>query len=180
MLDFIAPLKKSLCFLVPVVVLTICACAPASSDKQAASSSKQAATPGPIDADAANEFTTTDSGLKYRILRKADGPKPTADDWVEVHYAGTLDDQSEFDSSYQRGSPFSTALTQVIPGWTEGLQLVNRGGMIELEIPAELGYGSRGAGGAIPPNATLHFTIELLNVFTVDQYGNLAAKKAVE
>ncbi len=119
---------------------------------------------GPIDDDAPEEFTTTDSGLQYRILRKSDGDKATARDSVTVHYRGWLDDETEFDSSYGRGEPISFPLGGVIAGWTEGMQLVGEGGMIELTIPPELGYGSRGAGAAVPPNATLHFTVELLSV----------------
>ena len=120
--------------------------------------------PGPIDADAPTAFTTTASGLKYKILRKADGSTPSATDKVTVHYKGWLDDGTVFDSSYQRGKPISFPLTGVIPGWTEGLQFVSTGGMIELEIPSDLGYGPRGAGGAIPPNATLHFLVELIEI----------------
>lgn len=120
--------------------------------------------PGPSDPDAAVEFLQTESGLKYRVLRKSDGPKPTESSRVKVHYVGTLDDGTEFDSSYRRGEPASFALSGVVPGWTEGLQLVGEGGMIELEIPSHLGYGPQGMPGAIPPNATLHFTVELLEV----------------
>jgi FKBP-type peptidyl-prolyl cis-trans isomerase FkpA len=120
--------------------------------------------PGPTDPDAPTEFTQTESGLKYRILRKSDGQKPTADNTVSVHYAGWLDDKTEFDSSYRRGKPASFQLGQVVAGWTEGLQLVGEGGMIELEIPSFLGYGPQGMPGSIPPNATLHFNVELLEV----------------
>ncbi len=120
--------------------------------------------PGAIDDDAKPEFKKTDSGLKYRILRKSDKAKPTAKDSVEVHYKGWLDDGSIFDSSYRRASKISFPLSGVIKGWTEGMQLVGEGGMIELEIPSELGYGARGAGGAIPPNATLHFVVELFKI----------------
>jgi len=109
-------------------------------------------------------FTTTDSGLKYRILREGEGEAPVATSTVKVHYKGWLDDKTEFDSSYKRGEPISFPLGGVIKGWTEGLQLVKPGGMIELEIPSELGYGARGAGADIPPNATLHFQVELLEV----------------
>jgi FKBP-type peptidyl-prolyl cis-trans isomerase len=123
-----------------------------------------AAEPGAIDADAPKEMATTASGLKYRILRKSDGPKPAATDTVTVHYRGWLDDGTEFDSSYRRDKPTTFALNQVIPGWTEGMQLVGKGGMIELEIPSNLGYGARGAGNVIPPNATLHFLVELIQV----------------
>ncbi|HEY0982067.1 MULTISPECIES: FKBP-type peptidyl-prolyl cis-trans isomerase [unclassified Schlesneria] len=121
--------------------------------------------PGPTDPDAPTEFTTTESGLKYRILRKSDGQKPTASNSVRVHYRGSLDDGTIFDSSYGRtGKAIEFAVTGVIPGWTEGLQLIGEGGMIELEIPPELGYGNAGFGTSIPPNSTLHFIVELLNV----------------
>ena len=120
--------------------------------------------PGPRDPDAPEEFTTTDSGLKYRILRKGDGPKPKASDTVEVHYRGTLDDGTEFDSSYSRGQTISFPLSGVIPGWTEGMQYVGKGGMIELEIPSDLGYGPRGMPPTIPGGATLHFIVELVNI----------------
>jgi FKBP-type peptidyl-prolyl cis-trans isomerase len=119
---------------------------------------------GPIDADAPKEFTTTPSGLKYRVLRKGAGGKPKATNTVEVHYHGWLDGGKVFDSSYQRGESIEFPLNGVIPGWTEGMQLVGEEGMIELEIPSKLGYGSRGAGGVIPPDATLHFLVELIDV----------------
>ena len=115
-------------------------------------------------ADSAPQFASTPSGLKYKMLREGTGGKPHATNSVTVHYRGWLDDGTEFDSSYKRGEPISFRLDQVIPGWTEGMQLVEKGGMIELEIPAELGYGARGAGGAIPPNARLHFVVELIDI----------------
>jgi FKBP-type peptidyl-prolyl cis-trans isomerase len=120
--------------------------------------------PGPVDADAAEEFTTTKSGLKYRIRRKSDGKKPVANDKVKVHYKGWLDNGKEFDSSYSRGEPIEFGLKQVIPGWTEGMQLVGVGGMIELEIPYQLGYGERGSPPTIPGKSTLHFIVELLDM----------------
>ena len=121
--------------------------------------------PGPSDPDAPEEFTTTASGLKYRILRKSDGRKPTAADTVLCHYKGTLDDGTVFDSSYDRGVPIDFPLNGVIKGWTEGLQLIGEGGMIELEIPGDLGYGPRGMPPAgIGPNATLHFIVELQQI----------------
>jgi len=123
-----------------------------------------AAQPGPADADAPTEFTATGSGLKYRILRKSNGPRPTARNSVTVHYRGWLDNGNEFDSSYKRNKPITFPLNGVIAGWTEGMQLVGKGGMIELEIPANLGYGARGAGNAVPPNATLHFLVELIEI----------------
>jgi FKBP-type peptidyl-prolyl cis-trans isomerase FkpA len=119
--------------------------------------------PGAADADAPAEFTTTASGLKYKVLRKSEGKMPTAADSVKVHYRGWLDDGQEFDSSYKRNEPISFPLSGVVAGWTEGLQLVGEGGMIELEIPSDLGYGPEGRPG-IPPNATLHFIVELLAV----------------
>lgn len=121
---------------------------------------------GPQDKDAPKKFSKTKSGLKYRILRKSDGKKPKATDTVTVHYKGWLDDKdkTEFDSSYKRGEPATFPLNGVIKGWTEGMQLVGKGGMIELEIPPELGYGKRGAGGVIPPDATLHFVVELIEI----------------
>ena len=121
--------------------------------------------PGEVDKDAPEEFTTTKSGLKYRIRRKAKGAKPKATDTVTVHYKGWLDSGKEFDSSYKRGEPVSFPLNRVIKGWTEGMQLCPLGGMIELEVPAKLGYGGRGIPQAgIPPNATLHFLVELKEI----------------
>ena len=128
------------------------------------SSGAGAAEPGPTDPDAPKEFTATKSGLKFRVLRKSDGAKPKATNEVTVNYKGWLDSGTEFDSSYKRGEPISFPLNGVIKGWTEGMQLVGKGGMIELEIPSELGYGARGAGGVIPPNARLHFIVELLEI----------------
>lgn len=125
---------------------------------------KEKVKPGKIDKDASAEFKTTESGLKYRILRKSDEAKPKATQRVEVHYKGWLDNKTIFDSSYQRGEKIKFGLNQVIPGWTEGMQLIGKGGMIELEIPSKLGYGTRGAGRVIPPNSTLHFIVELFEI----------------
>ena len=122
------------------------------------------AEPGPVDKDAPKEFKATESGLKYRIRRQSDGDKPKAADTVKVHYRGWLDDGKEFDSSYKRDDPIEFPLNRVIPGWTEGMQLVGKGGMIELEIPPALGYGARGVPGAIPPGAKLHFLVELIDI----------------
>jgi len=120
--------------------------------------------PDAIDPDAPEEFTTTQSGLKYRIRRRGNGNSPSASSTVRVDYRGWLDNKREFDSSYKRGKPIEFNLGQVVRGWTEGLQYVSEGGMIELEVPGHLGYGSRGMGDTIPPNATLHFIIELHEV----------------
>lgn len=119
---------------------------------------------GKIAADASKTFTKTDSGLKYRVLREGTDKKPKATDKIEVHYHGWLDGGRVFDSSYDRGETIAFGLNQVIKGWTEGMQLVGEGGMIELEIPSDLGYGASGAGGVIPPNATLHFLVELKGI----------------
>lgn len=119
---------------------------------------------GKIDKEAPKTLSETKSGLKYRILRKGDGDKPKATQTVEVHYHGWLDNGKVFDSSYKRSESISFPLNRVIKGWTEGMQLVGSGGMIELQIPSELGYGDRGAPPDIPPKATLHFLVELLAV----------------
>ena len=120
--------------------------------------------PSDIDPDAPKEFSQTESGLKYRILRKSDGAKPVGSNQVVVDYTGWLDDGTIFDTSYGRAESTSFRLSNVIPGWTEGMQLVGEGGMIELEIPSELGYGESGQPPIIPPNATLHFKVELHRV----------------
>lgn len=123
--------------------------------------------PGPVDADAPQDFATTDSGLRYRILRDSFGRSPQPTDTVTVHYAGWLDDGTQFDSTY--GSrPYTTALAHVVPGWKEGLPLVSEGGMIELEIPSELGFGTHRS-GRVPPNSTLHYILELLKVEAADE-----------
>ncbi|MDD4489360.1 MAG: FKBP-type peptidyl-prolyl cis-trans isomerase [Paludibacter sp.] len=107
---------------------------------------------------------TTASGLQYIVLTETDGSKPAATDKVKVHYEGTLIDGTKFDSSYDRGEPIDLQLNQVIPGWTEGIQLMSVGSKYKFFIPYELGYGEQGAGGVIPPFATLIFTVELLEI----------------
>jgi FKBP-type peptidyl-prolyl cis-trans isomerase FkpA len=119
---------------------------------------------GEMDPDAPQELTPTSSGLYYRILRKGDGKKPTLANTVVAHYKGWLDNGKEFDASYGKGAPATFPLSRVVPGWQEGLPLVGEGGMIELEIPSDLGYGSRGSPPVIPPGATLHFIVELKQV----------------
>lgn len=110
------------------------------------------------------KMITTASGLKYEVLTEGSGPKPVATDTVTVHYKGTLTDGKVFDSSYDRGQPLSFPLNRVIKGWTEGLQLMSVGAKYRLTIPSDLGYGAAGAGGVIPPNATLIFEVELLKI----------------
>ena len=119
---------------------------------------------GEIAKDAPKQFTQTKSGLRYRILRAGNGQMPKATDKVKVNYHGWLNGGKVFDSSYKRKEPISFPLNQVIKGWTEGMQLVAEGGMIELEIPSSLGYGDDGIPGTIPGGASLHFLVELLKV----------------
>jgi len=119
---------------------------------------------GKIDANAPKAFAATPSGLQYRVLRQGTGANPKASNTVKVNYHGWLDDSKVFDSSYKRNEAIEFPLNGVIPGWTEGMQLVGQGGMIELLIPSNLGYGARGAPPVIPPNAQLHFLVELIEV----------------
>lgn len=110
------------------------------------------------------EVKTTPSGLQYEVLVEGDGPVPTANDRVEVHYTGKLIDGTVFDSSVDRGVPATFGVTQVIPGWVEALQLMKAGSKWRLFIPSQLAYGPQGAGGVIGPNSTLIFDVELLKV----------------
>ena len=107
----------------------------------------------------------TASGLVYRSLKDGTGAQPaSSSDTVKVHYRGTLPDGKEFDSSYKRNAPIDFPLNGVIPCWTEGVQRMKVGGKAKLTCPPGIAYGSRGAGGVIPPNATLHFEVELLGI----------------
>jgi len=114
-------------------------------------------------AQAPKEFKTA-SGITVKVAKEGNGASPKASDTVKVHYRGTLADGKEFDSSYKRGEPTSFPLNRVIPCWTEGIQLLKVGGKATLVCPPELAYGSRGAGGVIPPNATLNFEVELIAI----------------
>ena len=119
---------------------------------------------GPFaDTETDEDFSTTKSGLMFRITRQGEGKKPKLTDTVSVHYAGTFADGKEFDSSYKSNQPAEFPLNGVIRGWTEGLQLVGEGGKIQLIVPSILAYGPRGR-DSIPPNSTLYFTVELLKV----------------
>ena len=111
-------------------------------------------------------MTTKESGLQYIIFEQGEGVKPTAGQQVSVHYKGMLEDGTVFDNSYDRGEPivFPVGTGRVIKGWDEGIMLLNVGTKAQLIIPSELGYGERGAGAVIPPNATLIFDVELVAV----------------
>ncbi len=114
----------------------------------------------------ANDSVTTPSGLKYVDEQVGTGASPQKGKRVTVHYTGTLADGKKFDSSRDRGQPFKFVIGvgQVIAGWDEGVMSMKVGGRRKLIIPSNLGYGARGAGGVIPPNAELHFDVELLGV----------------
>ena len=111
-------------------------------------------------------FDKTESGLYYKIIQKGDGARPTAGQTVSVHYKGMLPEGSTFDSSYDRGTPidFPVGMGHVIAGWDEGIMLLNKGDKARFVIPSDLGYGAQGAGGVIPPNATLVFDVELMDI----------------
>ncbi len=106
----------------------------------------------------------TASGLVYRSLREGKGAHPKTEETVKVHYRGTLPDGKEFDSSYARGQPAQFPLNRVIKCWIEGVQRMQVGGKAKLTCPPGIAYGERGAGAVIPPNATLHFEVELLDI----------------
>ncbi len=106
----------------------------------------------------------TASGLQYIVLTQGEGPSPAAADRVTVHYEGKLLDGKVFDSSYERGEPSEFVLNEVIPGWTEGVQLMKVGSKYRFFVPSDLAYGGRGAGQDIGPNATLIFEVELVSI----------------
>ena len=122
----------------------------------------------------------TESGLQYQIIEAGEGAMPGADDTVEVHYRGTLVDGTEFDSSYSRGQTVSFGVGQVIPGWTEALQLMPVGSKWKLGIPPELGYGAGGAGQMIGPNSALIFEVELVSIPSQAEAAAAPAEAAAE
>jgi len=134
----------------------------AKAEREAAAKKKQEELMGEM----SQGFETTDSGLRYKIEQKGDGVKAEKGNTVSVHYKGMLPDGSVFDSSYTRNQPidFKLGKGQVIQGWDEGIQLLSVGDQARFVIPSHLAYGERGAGGAIPPNATLIFDVELVAV----------------
>jgi len=113
-------------------------------------------------------INTTRSGLLYMVLKEGSGPKPTINSIVRVHYEGALADGAVFDSSYARDEPEEIPLNMVIPGWAEGIMLMNVGSKYRLYIPSSMAYGERGAGQIIPPFSTLIFTVELLDIVPED------------
>jgi FKBP-type peptidyl-prolyl cis-trans isomerase len=121
--------------------------------------------PGATASASTNEIKTTASGLKYQVMKHGTGSvSPKATDTVNVHYHGTLLDGTVFDSSVERGQPISFPLNGVIPGWTEGLQLMKVGDKFRFEIPPNLAYGANSPSPKIPPNSTLVFEVELLGI----------------
>jgi FKBP-type peptidyl-prolyl cis-trans isomerase len=118
----------------------------------------------------------TESGVIYTEITSGDGPSPTADSTVKVNYKGTLRDGTVFDSSYDRNSPVTFAVKQVIPCWTEGLQKMKVGGKAKLVCPSSTAYGDRGAAGAIKPGAVLTFDVELLEIVKADGKSPAGAK----
>jgi FKBP-type peptidyl-prolyl cis-trans isomerase FkpA len=140
-----------LTFLAPALLLLCAQSAQAQSDAAAAAAKE----PGAV---------VKASGLVFLSLRDGTGPSPGPTDVVKVNYRGTFPDGKEFDSSYKRGEPIEFPLNGVIKCWTEGVQLMKVGGKAKLTCPPGIAYGERGAGGAVPPNATLRFEVELLAI----------------
>jgi FKBP-type peptidyl-prolyl cis-trans isomerase FklB len=142
-----------------LMVLTMSACSKPAEDAGGVATQGEAA---PVEETA--KIVTTETGLMYEILESGDGATPKETDRVTVHYRGTLEDGTEFDSSHKRGQPAVFPVNRVIRGWTEALQLMKEGDKWRLTIPPDLAYGSRGAGASIPPGATLTFEVELIKV----------------
>lgn len=149
------------------LVICLCGC---SKEEQSQTAKTEAANP-PAAASVApgtnqpSAMTTTASGLKYQVLKRGTGTvSPKATDTVKVHYQGTLLDGTEFDSSIKRGEPISFPLNRVIAGWTEGLQLMKVGDKFKFEIPPDLAYGANSPSPKIPPNSTLVFEVEFLEI----------------
>lgn len=138
-----------------LIALSLCTCSISLAWAQSDFAQQAAKEPG---------AKVTASGLVFRSLQEGQGASPMASDKVKVHYRGTLPDGKEFDSSYKRNQPIDFPLSAVIPCWTEGVQLMKVGSKAKLTCPPAIAYGSRGAGGVIPPNATLQFEVELIAI----------------
>lgn len=123
---------------------------------------------------------TTASGLQYKVEKEGEGDKPKANDNVSVHYTGRLINGTVFDSSVERGEPVTFNVQEVIPGWVEGLQLMNKGAKYTFFIPGKLAYGEFGAGPSIPPNATLIFDVELLDIMPAEKGEAAPAANSIE
>jgi FKBP-type peptidyl-prolyl cis-trans isomerase FklB len=133
--------------------------------QQKAAAENMAAGKAFLDENAKKEgIKVTETGLQYKEVEPGTGSKPSATDKVKVHYHGTLIDGTVFDSSIDRGEPVVFAVNQVIPGWSEAIQLMSEGAKYQVFIPSELAYGANGAGQAIGPNAALIFDIELIKI----------------
>ena len=150
------------------VAATLCLAGCDKSEQNAGGKKEGGAPPGPAAVSPkgqTNEVTTTASGLKYQVIKRGTGTvSPKASDTVKVHYHGTLLDGTVFDSSVERGEPTSFPLNRVIPGWTEGVQLMKVGDKFRFEIPPNLAYGPNSPTPKIPPNSTLVFEVELLGI----------------
>lgn len=158
-------MKPLLILLTSTLLLSGCG-SPAKNEKAAEAAPGSISTPSPAKTTDASGYVTTASGLRYKVLASgpASGQRPTIYDTVVVHYRGTLVDGTVFDSSYDRGQPASFGVSQVIPGWTQALQMMRPGDKWLIQIPFNLAYGSRGSPPKIPPFADLIFQVELLNV----------------
>lgn len=156
-----ARILKNVCTLTLLfILLTAAGCNQSKEPEPEVDYSKE----GPDGPNAQTEFTETESGLKYKILREGTGKKPAEGDYVRVSFRVWLDDGTEVESSYPTGKPSDFALDRLLPGWQEGLRLIGEGGKIELSIPPELGFGDSGNPPNVPPNVQLHYLIELHDV----------------
>ena len=147
-----------------VALFTMTACTPPSSPPPSQGAGGAGSLPPQAGSVTGQARVTTPSGIVFESVQTGNGPTPKATDTVKVHYRGTFPDGREFDSSHKRGQPTSFPLNRVIPCWTEAVQLMRPGGKARITCPPQLAYGERGAGGVIPPNATLVFEIELIAI----------------
>ncbi len=159
---FIADNRNGIAACIAVVLLGLAVSACSKPAEEAGTDAAAEAQAPAVEAEPA--VVTTASGLMYQVLESGTGASPGATDSVTVHYRGTLEDGTEFDSSHKRGQPAVFPVNRVIRGWTEALQLMKEGDKWRLTIPPDLAYGARGAGAKIPPNATLIFEVELIKV----------------